>query len=151
MQYYDVFIAVRVTYLPVFCSSSPTACPPPPWPPSCGISPFIWESPPAYMFFLKRAETFLFNCRHLMRVFDHTAWLISPQTRQSDLPLFFHNSTPSRHVRVFPTAALLYCKYTHTADLCSWLHLQRCTVSCQRELEAALSSICVSLSLTQWV
>lgn len=42
-----------VTDLPVRCSSSQSPWPPPPWPPSWGVSPFICTfSPPEYMFFL---------------------------------------------------------------------------------------------------
>lgn len=42
-----------VTDLPVRCSSSQSPWPPPPCPPSWGVSPFICTfSPPEYMFFL---------------------------------------------------------------------------------------------------
>lgn len=42
-----------VTDLPVRCSSSQSPWPPPPCPPSWGVSPFICRfSPPEYMFFL---------------------------------------------------------------------------------------------------
>lgn len=44
-----------ISYLPVRCSSSQSAWPPPPWPPSWGVSPFIWTfSPPEYIFFLSK-------------------------------------------------------------------------------------------------
>lgn len=52
---YPSFIHPWTAYLPVRCNSSQSPCPPPPFPPSWGVSPFIWMfSPPEYMFFLSK-------------------------------------------------------------------------------------------------
>lgn len=57
-------IKQSITDLPVRCNSSQSPWPPPPCPPSWGVSPFIWRfSPPEYMFFLgKKARQTEAHC-----------------------------------------------------------------------------------------